>query len=199
MKLTKKTKKAIGGLIGLVLAIGCAKYGIGLSEYEEEISALTGVDIIEGKTNSKEEKVNTEDLGTYKVVRVVDGDTFIINYNGKEERVRLIGVDTPESVHPNEEKNTAFGKKVSNFSKEKLTNKEVQIEFDVSQRDKYGRLLCYVYVDGQMYNKLLLEEGLAKVATYPPNVKYVEDFTKIQKEARENKKGMWQDELNVDE
>ena len=133
------------------------------------------------------------------MVRVVDGDTFIINYNGKEERVRLIGVDTPESVHPNEEKNTAFGKKVSNFSKEKLTNKEVQIEFDVSQRDKYGRLLCYVYVDGQMYNKLLLEEGFAKVATYPPNVKYVEDFTKIQKEARENKKGMWQDELNVDE
>lgn len=199
MKLTKKTKKAIGGLIVLVLAIGCAKYGIDLAEYEEEISALTGVDISEGKPNSKEEKVNLDDLGTYKVVRVVDGDTFIINYNGKEERVRLIGVDTPESVHPNEEKNTAFGKKVSNFSKEKLTNKEVQIEFDVSQRDKYGRLLCYVYVDGQMYNKLLLEEGLAKVATYPPNIKYVEDFTKIQKEARENKKGMWQDEFNVDE
>lgn len=199
MKLTKKTKKTIGRLIGLVLAIGCAKYGIDLAEYEKEISALTGVDISEGKPNSKEEKVNLDDLGTYKVVRVVDGDTFIINYNGKEERVRLIGVDTPESVHPNEEKNTAFGKKVSNFSKEKLTNKEVQIEFDVSQRDKYGRLLCYVYVDGQMYNKLLLEEGLAKVATYPPNIKYVEDFTKIQKEARENKKGMWQDEFNVDE
>lgn len=199
MKLTKTNKKIIGSFVALILIAICTKYGIDLSQYEEEISALTGVELNEEKTSNKEEKANLDDLGTYKVVRVVDGDTFIINYNGKEERVRLIGVDTPESVHLNEEKNTAFGKKVSNFSKEKLTNKEVQIEFDVSQRDKYGRLLCYVYVDGQMYNKLLLQEGLARVATYPPNVKYVEDFTKIQKQARENKKGMWQDGFKVDE
>lgn len=199
MKLTKTTKKIIGSFVALILIAICAKYGIDLSQYEEEISALTGVELSEQETSNKEEKANLDDLGTYKVVRVVDGDTFIINYNGKEERVRLIGVDTPESVHPNEEKNTAFGKKVSSFSKEKLTNKEVQIEFDVSQRDKYGRLLCYVYVDNQMYNKLLLQEGLARVATYPPNVKYVDDFTKIQKQARENKKGMWQDGFKVDE
>lgn len=199
MKLTKKTKKAIGSIVGLILAIICAKYGIDLAEYEDEINVLTDKEINKESTNVKYNKTNVEGLETYKVVRVVDGDTFVINYNGKEERVRLIGVDTPESVHPNEEKNTAFGKKVSNFSKEKLTNKEVQIEFDVSQRDKYGRLLCYAYVDGEMYNKLLLREGLAKVATYPPNVKYVDDFVSIQKEARENKKGMWQDGFSVDE
>lgn len=199
MKLTKKTKKTICGIIGTVLAIACAKYGIDLTDYEEEIDLLTGSGVSEQKVNSKTENIDIQNLGTYKVVRVVDGDTFIINYNGKEERVRLIGVDTPESVHPDEEKNTAFGKKVSNFSKEKLSDKEVKIEFDVSQRDKYGRLLCYVYIDGQMYNKLLLKEGLAKVATYPPNVKYVEDFTKLQKEARKNKIGMWQDGFKVDE
>lgn len=199
MKLTKTNKKIIGSLVALILIAICTKYGIDLSQYEEEISALTGVELNEEKTSNKEEKANLDDLGTYKVVRVVDGDTFIINYNGKEERVRLIGVDTPESVHPNEKKNTEFGKAVSNYSKGKLTNKEVQIEFDVSQRDKYGRLLCYVYIDGYMYNKLLLEEGLAKVATYPPNVKYVDEFVSIQKKARENKKGMWQDGFSVDE
>ena len=199
MKLTKKNKKIIGSLVALILIAICAKYGIDLSEYEEEFLTLTGVELSEESTESNSNRVDIEGLETYKVVRVVDGDTFIIDYNGTEERVRMIGIDTPESVHPNKEKNSAFGKQISNYTKEKLTGKEVQIEFDVSQRDKYGRFLCYVYIDGEMYNKLLLEEGFAKVATYPPNVKYVDDFTKIQKQARENKKGMWQDGFSVEE
>lgn len=128
---------------------------------------------------------------SYKVTRVVDGDTIIIDYNGKEERVRLIGVDTPESVHPNAEKNTEFGKTASNFTKQYLENKYVKIELDVQERDKYGRLLAYVYLDDIMYNKTLLQKGYAKIATYPPNVKYVNDFTEIQKEAQNNKKGLW--------
>lgn len=127
----------------------------------------------------------------YKVVRVVDGDTIIIDYNGTEERVRLIGVDTPESVHPNKEKNTEFGTTASNFSKELLTDKYVKIELDVQERDQYGRILAYVYLNDVMVNKTLLQEGYAKVATYPPNVKYVDDFTSIQEEARNNKKGLW--------
>ena len=129
---------------------------------------------------------------TYEVIRVVDGDTFVIEYEGAQEKVRLIGVDTPESVHPNKEKNTEFGNEVSSYSKEQLTGKKVALEFDVEKRDKYGRLLAYVYLDGQMYNKILLEKGYAKIATYPPNVKYVDDFTKIQKQAREDKQGLWE-------
>lgn len=127
----------------------------------------------------------------YKVVRVVDGDTIIIDYNGTEERVRLIGVDTPESVHPDKEKNTEFGTTASNFSKELLTDKYVKIELDVQERDQYGRILAYVYLNDVMVNKTLLQEGYAKVATYPPNVKYIDDFTSIQEEARNNKKGLW--------
>lgn len=127
----------------------------------------------------------------YKVVRVVDGDTIIIDYNGTEERVRLIGVDTPESVHPDKEKNTKFGTTASNFSKELLTDKYVKIELDVQERDQYRRILAYVYLDDVMVNKILLQEGYAKVATYPPNVKYVDDFTAIQEEARNTKKGLW--------
>lgn len=134
----------------------------------------------------------------YTVIRVVDGDTFKINYNGKEESVRLIGVDTPESVHPDAEKNTEFGKTASDFSKNYLEGKEVTLEFDVQERDKYGRLLAYVYLNGIMYNKTLLEEGYAQVATYPPNVKYVDDFTAIQEEARNNKKGLWGYETTLD-
>ena len=128
---------------------------------------------------------------TYKIIRIVDGDTLIIDYNGVEERVRLIGVDTPESVHPDGTKNNEFGKIASDFSKKYLDGKEVSIELDVQERDKYGRILAYVYIGGQMYNKILLQEGMAKVATYPPNVRYVDDFKALEKTAREGNKGLW--------
>lgn len=116
---------------------------------------------------------------TYPVLRVVDGDTFVINYNGTEEKVRLIGIDTPESVHPDAERNSAAGITASDYTKSLLEGKSVTLEFDVQERDTYGRLLAYVYVDGYMLNKKLLEEGYAVMATYPPNVKYVEEFQAI--------------------
>lgn len=116
---------------------------------------------------------------SYKVVRVVDGDTFVIDYNGKEEKVRLIGIDTPESVHPDASKNTEAGKTASEYTKSLIEGKYVTLEFDVQERDMYGRFLAYVYVDGYMLNKKLLEEDYAVVATYPPNTKYVDDFKAI--------------------
>ncbi|MPM62259.1 hypothetical protein SDC9_109125 [bioreactor metagenome] len=128
---------------------------------------------------------------TYKIVRIVDRDTLVINYNGVEEKVRLIGVDTPESVHPDATKNNEFGKIASDFSKNYLDGKEVTLELDAQERDQYGRILAYVYINGVMYNKTLLQEGMAKVATYPPNVKYVDDFKALEKSARENNKGLW--------
>ena len=116
---------------------------------------------------------------TYKVLRVVDGDTFTVDFNGTEEKVRLIGVDTPESVHPDASKNTEAGTAASEYTKSLLTGKDVTLEFDVQERDKYGRLLAYAYVDGYMLNKKLLQDGYAVIATYPPNVKYLEDFKAI--------------------
>ena len=115
----------------------------------------------------------------YDVVRVIDGDTIVVNYNGNEEKVRMIGVDTPESVHPDSSKNTEAGVSASEYTKKHLEGKQVELEFDVQQRDQYGRLLAYVWVDGKMYNKTLLEDGIANLATYPPNVKYVDEFTAI--------------------
>lgn len=186
--MNKKLKKKIAGLVTGVAVICVAL-----------VLDKMGIVTIEEYLGTKD--VQTSYIGTnvttnisdelYDVVRVVDGDTFIVDYNGEQERVRLIGVDTPESVHPNEEKNTEFGNEVSNYSKKMLTGKQVALEFDIEERDKYGRLLAYAYLDGQMYNKLLLEKGYAQVSTYPPNVKYVDDFVAIQKQAREDKVGMW--------
>lgn len=127
----------------------------------------------------------------YPVTRVVDGDTIVVNINGKDEKVRLIGVDTPESVHPDKNKNTEFGKVASNFTKNLLKGKSVKLEYDVQQRDKYGRLLAYVYLGDKMVNKELLIAGMAKVATFPPNVKYVEEFRALEKTARDSKVGIW--------
>ena len=107
--------------------------------------------------------------------------------------MRLIGVDTPESVHPDASKNIAEGKIASEFTRSQLEGREVKLEFDVQERDRYGRLLAYVWVDGIMFNKTLLSEGYAQIATFPPNVKYVEEFKALEKIARDNNKGLWAD------
>ena len=130
--------------------------------------------------------------GPYQVLKVVDGDTIVLDIGGTEERVRLIGIDTPESVHPDKERNVPYGKIASEYTKSMLEGKEVEIELDVEERDRYGRMLAYVYLDGEMFNKALLREGHAMVSTYPPNVKYVEEFTALQEKARNEGKGLWE-------
>jgi micrococcal nuclease len=127
----------------------------------------------------------------YLVTRVVDGDTIIVNIDGTDERVRLTGIDTPESVHPDSGKNVPYGKTASDFTKEALEGKYVTLELDAQERDRYGRLLAYVYTDGKMFNETLLSEGHAKVATFPPNVRYADTFTELQKDARERGVGLW--------
>lgn len=125
-----------------------------------------------------------------KVIRVVDGDTIEIDSG---EKVRMIGVDTPETVHPTKAVEQ-YGKEASAFTKSRLEGKNVWIEYGVERTDKYGRLLGYVWLaDGSMFNATLLREGYAQVYTWPPNVKYVEQFVQLQKEAREAKRGLWAD------
>ncbi len=125
--------------------------------------------------------------------------------NSFMERIRLIGVDTPESEdNPKAERDAertgqslsfifALGQKAKEFTKSYLQRgTNVSLELDVQQRDKYGRLLAYVYLpDGTMLNALLLKEGYAQVMTIPPNVKYAEMFLQIQAEARGNNRGLW--------
>lgn len=115
----------------------------------------------------------------YDVLRIIDGDTIQIDYKGVKEKVRMIGIDTPESVHPDDDKNTEAGLVASEYTEMLLKGKKVSIELDVQERDQYGRILAYVYLEGKMVNKTLLEEGYAVMSTYPPNVKYVDDFRAI--------------------
>lgn len=138
------------------------------------------------------EKEDRKQLLEAKVLRVVDGDTMKVSINGKKETIRLLLVDTPESVNPNIPEPQPFAIEASNFAKKMLTDKTVQIELDVSERDKYGRLLCYLYVNGKMFNETLLEQGYARVAyVFQPNVKYVEPFKAIQDKARKRGLGIW--------
>ena len=190
--ISRKLKKTFGSgyiLIILVLfVVILIKYDFDVSKVEEEFKYKNS-----SMEDTTESIANIEKNGKYEVLRVIDGDTIQISYNGIKEKLRLIGIDTPESVHPDESRNVEFGKTASDYTKSKLEGKEVSLEFDVQERDKYGRLLAYVYLDGIMFNKTLLKEGYAKLSTYPPNVKYVEEFTKIQEKARENKVGIWND------
>ena len=102
----------------------------------------------------------------YKVIRVVDGDTNIINYHGKKERVRLLRVDTPESIHPDKKQNIPMGKTASNFNKKRLNGKNVDLEFEGEKRDKYDRLLAYVFVNDQNFCLELVKQGVSP--NYPP-------------------------------
>lgn len=195
----KKNIKLIIG--GIVIVVGLVTGIISQEEVFNEIglgnlnSSNQNISTEVVKTNTVED-VQVAELNKYEVISVVDGDTFKINYNGVKTKVRLIGVDTPECVSPNKKKNNSYGKEASHYTKERLEGKTVYLEFDVQQTDKYGRLLAYVYLeDGTMYNKELLEKGYAQIATYPPNVKYVDEFTQIQKQAKENKVGFWAEDV----
>lgn len=127
---------------------------------------------------------------TVTVVSVVDGDTIKVSMNGQTETVRLIGVDTPETVHPTKPVEP-YGPEASAYTKQRLTGQEVRLEYDVEQRDKYGRLLAYVWLGDEMFNATLLREGYAQMLTVPPNVKYAEQFRMLQQEAREAGRGLW--------
>ncbi|MDO8452142.1 MAG: thermonuclease family protein [bacterium] len=122
-----------------------------------------------------------------KVTRVVDGDTVVISTG---ETVRYIGIDTPETVKPGTPVQ-CFGKEASAKNKELVLGKVVTLAKDVSEVDKYGRLLRYIYVDGVFINDYLIRNGFASASTYPPDVKYSNQFKEAEKEARENKRGLW--------
>jgi micrococcal nuclease len=127
-----------------------------------------------------------------KVERTVDGDTIEIELNGKKEKVRLIGIDTPETKKPNTPV-MYYGKEASAYTNKRLYNQTISLEWDVDRRDKYNRLLAYVWIDDELFNETLVKEGYARLSTFPPNVKYVDRFTKAQELARKQGSGIWKD------
>lgn len=141
------------------------------------------------------------DYSNIIVTRAVDGDTLVLE-NG--ERVRLIGIDTPElhesdklfrdSQRTKQDVGTIqkLGQQAYEFTKKLVEGKPVSLEFDVEKYDKYNRLLAYVYLkDGTFVNAEIVKQGFASLMTIVPNVKYAELFDKFYKEARENQRGLW--------
>ncbi len=138
-----------------------------------------------------------------KVTKGVDGDTVHVSLNGKDETVRFIGVNAPELSHPAQNiQEQPYGQEAAKHMTDALLGKTVYLEFDVGQRDKYGRLLAYIWlappkdnseneIRGKMFNAQLLLNGYAQVMTVPPDVKYSDLFLKFQREAQSNNKGLW--------
>lgn len=121
------------------------------------------------------------------VERVVDGDTIIVEDVG---RVRLIGVDTPETVHPNRPVEF-FGKEASAFTKRLLEGKQVRLEYDQERQDRYGRTLAYVYLaDGTFVNAEIIRRGYGHAYTRFP-FRHMEAFRQFEREARDNRRGLW--------
>ena len=131
---------------------------------------------------------------TYQVLRVTDGDTIHINYNGKNEKVRLIGLDTPETKDPRKPIQ-CFGREATAKMTELAENKNIRLEFDKTQgeRDKYGRLLAFVYSeDSKNLAYEMIRQGYGNEYTYNSNpYKYQNEFKEAARKAREENKGLW--------
>ncbi len=133
----------------------------------------------------------TKNLRKAQVVRVVDGDTIIVKLNGKNERVRLILIDTPEINSQSKRKPQAYALEAKNFLADLVEGKTVELERDVEEKDRYNRYLFYVYVDGKSVQEELIRHGYARVAKFPPNVKYFTQYRQLEEQAKQNKLRIW--------
>lgn len=178
----------IGGLLWFLFYCGVFAFNAeNLDGIEDSFNEIKG---------KIEQVFDKKDLtGPYSVEKVIDGDTISIYIGVDEVKVRMIGIDTPESVSSDVSKNCEEGFIASEYTKSLLSNQSVYLEYDKEIKDKYDRTLAYVYLkqDGElvMVNRLLLEEGMAKTMTIEPNTKYAEEFKEIETEAKLNKTGFW--------
>ena len=165
-----------------VLIVIAAFLGIDSSDLFWEEALLTSEDTL----NSGVLDATSEGV---LVIRVIDGDTIEIETG---EKVRYIGVDTPETKHPRK-KVECYGKEASEFNKNLVEGRRVRLEKDVSDTDRYGRLLRYVYVGETFVNEHLVSQGYAHTVSFPPDIKYQQVLLQAQKSARENVLGLWRE------
>lgn len=148
---------------------------------------LTGEDYLavfdDAHVQSTEKSAGVNDVadGVYRVTHIVDGDTFDIDSG---ERVRMIGIDTPE-------RGDVYYKEAKEYLTILIHGKNVRLAKDVSERDRYGRLLRHVYIDEQWINEKMIRDGFARLVTYAPDVSHVADFTRAERAAREEQIGLW--------
>lgn len=150
------------------------------------ILGLLGYGIVRAMT------ISINEDSKYQIERVIDGDTFTMKIGWHEITVRMLGIDTPETVDPRKPAQ-CFGQEASDQTKSLLNGKAVQLKFNPNRekKDKYGRYLGYVYADDLFVNEFLLENGYAREYTYGKPYIFQKNFREIEKTAKENKKGLW--------
>lgn len=185
--MSKKNQKLLFSLGVLLFWIIFVPKDVGQEEPNENQSQQTEEVIIASDSTKQ------NNLQKAKVIRVIDGDTIEIEGG---QKVRYIGIDTPETVDPRRSPQ-CFGKEASTKNKELVEGKEVYLQKDVSETDKYSRLLRYVYLTQNeiSINEQLVKEGYAVSSSYPPDIKYQEKFKVAETEARNNQKGLWNNEI----
>lgn len=167
----------------LVIALG------GTMSDVEDITSLFSDPTPTTQNPKPSETLGTTDEKAYLVTKVIDGDTIEIEDGRK---VRYIGIDTPE-LRGNE----CFAKEARDKNRELVEGKRVKLQKDVSETDRYGRLLRFVYLEnGDFVNNILVKEGYATAATFPPDVAKQEEFKTSQDEARTNNRGLWGEQCN---
>lgn len=187
----KQTLYSISGFLMLMFS------GIFGNNTQDSPKDVNQVPVVQAVSTTSVESINNKSTSSeylyYTVSSVVDGDTVKINMNGKTETLRLIGLDTPETLDPRKLVQ-CFGKEASNKAKELLVGKKVRIETDPSQgsKDKYNRTLAYIYLEnGLFYNKYMIEQGYAHEYTYNIPYKYQSEFKEAVKRSQDSKLGLW--------
>lgn len=187
-------KKTVSVAVTLILVLGL----LGFSDIKGASTASTIKDVIytvldiESVSSWFEKEIELEQNEVI-INRVVDGDTVNVQLpNGESESVRLLLIDTPESVHPNKPVQP-FGEEASAYAKEILKEGDtVTLEIGNPERDKYDRLLGYIWIDDVNFNQLMIEEGFARIAyVYEPNTKYLDEFERAEKKAEAEGKNIW--------
>lgn len=173
-----KRNNSLFFLLGAFLTSIGYLFGLSQKPQISPISPITPIPQILQASNS---------AGLVKVTRIIDGDTVEIETG---QKVRYIGINAPESVTPGKPVG-CYGREASDKNKELVEGKEVRLEKDISETDRYGRVLRYVYVGDVFVNDNLVRSGYAQVSTYPPDVKYQDQFRQSEKYARENNLGLW--------
>lgn len=171
---------------------------------KETIEVVGSEFIEEVETSLVELATNNDELSEVQLVHVVDGDTLIINDGRTDIKVRMIGIDTPESVHEDASKNNIYGSMASGYTKSLLNDvSSVYLQYDVEKTDDYGRTLAYVWTSSDvdvsnkddianyMVNAVLLKDGYAYSKAYAPNTTYTDIFTSLCADAATNNTGLW--------
>jgi micrococcal nuclease len=192
-----KNKIYISGIIAVVFLIAFISLSNQTINSEKTITADQSSSTIENTATTSILGTSTKsipsDAKLLDVVKVVDGDTIDVSTDGKTERIRLIGINTPETVDPRKTVE-CFGKEASDKAKSILSGKKVYLEADITQgeRDKYNRLLRYVFLeDGTNFNLQMIKDGYAYEYTYEVPYKYQLEFKNAQKYAQKNLNGLW--------